>query len=190
MGKALSVAKLLDGHVTLDVECFDRLYPNAYVPKLQTPGGVVYLFHDHRGQPIASPALFRPMGDAFREAVADFAMHHRIPVIRFKAGERKLDVVRPHLEHVERSGVVALGVAQETQRVTMGTDDRRNPDTGWPSYSFRKADRRVTVYYFYIHDSDFGPCFIKICAYFPYPAKVWCSMSGSNGSGFGPGDGG
>jgi hypothetical protein len=175
MGKALSVAKLLDGHVTLDVECFDRLYLNAYVPKLQTPGGVVYFFHDHRGQPIASPALFRPMGDAFRKAVADFAMDNHIPVIRLKAGERKLDVVRPHLEHAERSGVVALGVAQETQRVTMGTDVRRNPDTGCPSYSFRKADRRVTVYYFYIDDSDFGPCFIKICASFPSPAKVWCN---------------
>ena len=33
---APSVAELLDGHVTLDVECFDRLYLNAYIPTLQT----------------------------------------------------------------------------------------------------------------------------------------------------------
>lgn len=41
------------------------------------------------------------------------------------------------------------------------------------SYGFEKADRRVSVYYFYVWDDDFGPGFIKLCTYFPYPAKVW-----------------
>jgi hypothetical protein len=31
----------------------------------------------------------------------------------------------------------------------------------------------VTCYYFYLWDEDFGPAFIKVCAYFPYPAKIW-----------------
>jgi hypothetical protein len=25
----------------------------------------------------------------------------------------------------------------------------------------------------YVWDEDFGPAFIKICSYFPYPIKVW-----------------
>jgi hypothetical protein len=29
------------------------------------------------------------------------------------------------------------------------------------------------VFYFYVLDRDFGVGFIKICTYFPYPAKVW-----------------
>ena len=45
--------------------------------------------------------------------------------------------------------------------------------TGTPRWSFTKADRRVTCYYFYLWDLDFGPAFIKVCAYFPYPAKIW-----------------
>ncbi len=45
--------------------------------------------------------------------------------------------------------------------------------TGTPRWSFYKADRRVTCYYFYLWDQDFGPAFIKVCAWFPYPAKVW-----------------
>ena len=40
-------------------------------------------------------------------------------------------------------------------------------------FSFTKADRRVTCFYFYLWDVDFGPAFIKVCAYFPYPVKVW-----------------
>jgi hypothetical protein len=30
-----NVNDVLDGHVTLDVECLDRIYLNAYVPNLQ-----------------------------------------------------------------------------------------------------------------------------------------------------------
>jgi hypothetical protein len=40
-------------------------------------------------------------------------------------------------------------------------------------FTFHKADRRVTCFYFYLWDIDFGSSFIKICAYFPYPIKVW-----------------
>jgi hypothetical protein len=36
-----------------------------------------------------------------------------------------------------------------------------------------KSERRVTCYYIYVWDEDFGPAFVKICAYFPYPIKIW-----------------
>jgi hypothetical protein len=45
--------------------------------------------------------------------------------------------------------VAAIGVAQEFQNVFLGTRTlRQRTDTGVPVYSFGKADRRVTVYYF------------------------------------------
>ena len=44
---------------------------------------------------------------------------------------------------------------------------------GFPQFSFGKAQRRVSVFYFYLWDADFGPGFIKVCTYFPYPIKVW-----------------
>src|SRR6185503_14914375 len=31
---------------------------------------------------------------------------------------------------------------------------------------------RATCYYFY-GDDDVGPAFVKVCAYFPYPMKIW-----------------
>jgi hypothetical protein len=67
--------------------------------------------------------------------------------------------------------VAAIGVAQEFQRVWAAY--QRDTKTAAPQYTFAKADRRVTCYYFYLWDEDFGPTFIKVCAYFPYPAKVW-----------------
>ena len=38
-----NINELLNGHVTLEVECIDRLYLNGYVGKLATSGGL-YLF--------------------------------------------------------------------------------------------------------------------------------------------------
>lgn len=52
--------------------------------------------------------------------------------------------------------------------------DRRKAAFGKAvNFAFEKADRAVTVYYFYVLDPDFGPGFIKLCSYFPYPGKVW-----------------
>ena len=70
-----------------------------------------------------------------------------------------------------RSQVAAIGVAQEFQRVW--TAYRRETSTAAPQFTFAKADRRVTCYYFYLWDEGFGPGFVKVCAYFPYPAKIW-----------------
>jgi hypothetical protein len=67
--------------------------------------------------------------------------------------------------------VAAVGVSQEFQRVWSAY--QHDTKAAAPQYTFAKADRRVTCYYFYLWDEDFGPAFIKVCAYFPYPAKVW-----------------
>jgi hypothetical protein len=52
-----TVAEILKEHVALDVECFDRLYLNGYIPSLQTEGQLTYFLTKHLGNAIASPAL-------------------------------------------------------------------------------------------------------------------------------------
>ena len=82
--------------------------------------------------------------------------------------------MQPHLARqaaTGQSGVAAIGVAQEFQRVWTASEGKTS--TGTPRWSFYKADRRVTCYYFYLSDAGFGPAFIKVCAWFPYPAKIW-----------------
>jgi hypothetical protein len=172
--RVVTVGEILDGHATLDIECLDRIYLNAYVPVLQSSGQVVAFMTQHLGLPIPSPAIFDKMGQRFRRAVASFAESNHIPWVRFAKEDRKADVMRPYLDRqaaTGRSGVAAIGVAQEFQRVW--TAYRRETRTAAPQFTFAKADRRVTCYYFYLWDEGFGPAFIKVCAYFPYPAKIW-----------------
>jgi hypothetical protein len=172
-----TIGQVLDGHVLLDLECLDRIYLNGYVPNLQVGGQVVGFLTEHLGNPIPSPALFGPIGERFRAAVTRFAKAQGIPVVRFANGQRKAEVMRPYLEAAAHDGVskvVAIGVAQEFQRVFCGYDrGRADGQPGPPRYGFEKADRRVSCYYFYVWDAEFGPGFIKLSSYFPYPAKVW-----------------
>jgi hypothetical protein len=172
--RLLTVNDVLAGHVTLDIECLDRVYLNGYVPNLQV-GGQVVQFLAKQGFPIPSPAVVARIGDRFREAVRAFAASNHVPVIRFGKADRKITVMTPYLRRqaaTGRSGVAAIGVAQEFQRVaTCSTTPARAG--GSPHFGWGRADRRVSCFYFYLWDADFGPAFIKICSYFPYPVKIW-----------------
>ena len=173
MAAVVTVNDVLDGHVVLDVECLDRIYLNGYVPNLQVGGQVVSFLTQHLGYQIPSPAILEKIGTAFRKAVDRFAADNKIPVVRFGKNDRKIEVMRRYLAKqaaTGRSGVAAIGVAQEFAPVFTAIKKQRGK-TVW--FSFTKADRRVTCYYFYVFDDDFGPAFVKVCAYFPYPMKIW-----------------
>ncbi len=79
-----TVAEILDGHVLLEVECIDRLYLNAYVPKLQLPGDLIRFLIEHRKYPIPSPALLGKMTESFVESVKRYANEHNIPIVHFE----------------------------------------------------------------------------------------------------------
>jgi hypothetical protein len=99
-------------------------------------------------------------------------------VVRFAKDDRKIDVMRRYVlaqARSGRSGVAAIGIAQEFQNVFLAT--LRDRSSGVPLCSFTKADRRVTCFYFHLWDDEFGPGFITIATYFPYPMKVWVNVS-------------
>jgi hypothetical protein len=141
---------------------------------------VVRFLTGHLGNPVPSPALFEKIGNRFRREVEHFAAGNDVPLLRLNKpdrtrwDDRKLDHVQPHLDRAAEQGrccVVAIVVAQEFQWVIGARN--RSPKPGVVSYDFVKEQRRVNAYYFYILDDEFGPGFIKICSYFPYPVKVW-----------------
>lgn len=179
MGEVTRVGDLLEGRVVLDLECLDRIYLNGYIANLQTSGGVASFMTAHLKKPIPSPAIMHQIGKRFRAAVESFSNDavSPVPMVRFAKGDRKQDVMAPFLARQAAtgvSGVAAIGVAQEFQNVFTGHKSSSSGPGGTGAwFSFSRCDRRVTCYYFYVWDEDFGPGFIKICAYFPYPVKVW-----------------
>lgn len=194
-----SAADVLASHVTFELECIDRVYCNLYVPRLQRDLGVVGFIREHLGRPVASTAVLAERTEAFYAEIRKFAARSGIPVIDFRPGQRKDDVMREHLARFlaegRTEGVVFIGRAQEKVRVWATT---RRRDADGRSYPWIVRENRVvTHWYFYCRDACAGPFFLKYCGYFPYNAKLCLNgheyakcMAARAGIGFTPLDNG
>jgi hypothetical protein len=164
-----NVAELIKDHVTLTVDCVDRVYLNVYVPRLQASGGVVG-FLRHRGQRVLSPAVFGQITEAFKTGLRAWAEGRDIPWLEFKKGQRKDDVVQPYRDRFLASdGVVLIGVAQERARSWRATKEVRG---SFVNFTWRWTSVAVNHYYVYFIDREWGPGFLKICGYAPYTMKL------------------
>jgi len=166
-----NVAEILTNHVTFELEAIDRMYLNAYVPSLQTGGGLVYFLKTQLGVRVPSTVMVAPMSQRFVEAIERFVETEEIDLVTFKKGQRKDDVAHQYLASFEGDeGVLFVGKAQEKASV-FRTEKRR--DAAGKTYPWIiRSTAMVNHYYVYILDRDFGPLFIKFCSYFPYPAKL------------------
>jgi hypothetical protein len=165
-----NVAEIIKDHVSLEVRCLDRLYLNAYIPRLQSGGGVVDFLVRGCGQKIASPAILGQITDAFKTRLRAWAERHAIPWIEFRKGERKDTVVQRYRDRFRRaSGVVLIGVAQERVSAWTARKERRGRFVG---FVYSRKTVCPNHYYIYLLDPEWGPAFIKICGYAPYPIKI------------------
>ena len=158
-----NVAEILTNHVTCELEAIDRMYVNAYVPSLQTGGGLVYFLKTQLGVRVPSTVMVAPMSERFVDTQG-------IDLVRFEKGQRKDDVAKQYLATFEGDeGVLFIGKAQEKASV-FRTEKRRDAKGTYPWII--RSTAMVNHYYIYILDRDFGPLFIKFCSYFPYPASI------------------
>jgi hypothetical protein len=141
------------------------------MPKLQTSGGLCYFLRDHRGHPIPSPALFTPMHDRLIAAIKTYAATLDVPLIAFERGQRKDDVVAEHrARRPMDDGVIVIGVAQEKMRAFKA--QKRAGPQGGVTFDFSRQSVAVNHYYFYVQDPEWGPAFLKLGTYLPYPIKL------------------
>jgi hypothetical protein len=162
-----TIPELLDGHVTLEVECLDRLYLNGYIDKLATGAGLVFFMREQLGKPIPSPVVLGQISEGFREAVKKLAEQEAIPVYQFRHKEKKDDLANEfRRQRPVRDAIVFIGVAQEKAQAFQGRKINGQ-------FQFDR-DKTVYVnhYYFYIDDEEFGPLFVKVCSYAPWSIKL------------------
>jgi len=111
------------------------------------------------------------MHDRFVNAIKTYARDHAVPLIEFESGQDKDAVVATYRARAtESDGVVVIGVAQEKARAFKA--HKRRLSQGGVTFDFTRQAVAVNHYYFYLHDAQWGPAFIKIGTYVPYPIKV------------------
>ncbi len=84
-----NINEILREHVTLTVDCMDRINLNGYIPNLQVPGQLVNFLIKHRGNVIPSPILLGKIGEQFKQAIQEYAQKHEIPLVHFESGQHK-----------------------------------------------------------------------------------------------------
>src|SRR5713101_5844036 len=72
-----NVAEILTNHVTFELEAIDRMYLNAYVPSLQTGGGVVYFLKTQLGVRVPSTVMIAPHETPIRRSHRAFRQDGR-----------------------------------------------------------------------------------------------------------------
>ena len=83
MNVARNAGEVLAEHATLELECIDRMYLNAYVPMLQSGAGAAWFFRKVRGNPVPSSARMAPMTNRFVAALKRFAADSGVDLVRF-----------------------------------------------------------------------------------------------------------
>ena len=102
-----SIPELMDGHITLDVKCLDRLYLNGYIGRLATAGGLVMFMRDQLGKPIPSPVVLGQITERIRGEVKAVADQAQIPIYPFTHKEMKDHIAnRLRRERGIRDGIV------------------------------------------------------------------------------------
>jgi hypothetical protein len=166
-----NIHAIIRDHVSLSITCLDRLYINGYVPSLQTSGQLCYFLREHLGNPIPSPALFAPLNERFVRSVKKFAEDRGVPIVHFERGQRKDDIATKYRSRFRRAeGVVFIGVAQE--KASSFKARKGYGPGGGVYFQFSRQPVAVNHYYFYVQDSEWGPAFLKVGTYLPYPVKL------------------
>ena len=115
--------------------------------------------------------MLEPFHRRLVDGVQVYAARHRVPVVHFERGQRKDDIVNAYRGRYRGSeGVVVIGVAQERAMSFKATKHRTK--RGSVIFDFSRQSVCVNHYYFYIQDREWGPGFVKVGTYAPYPVKL------------------
>jgi len=169
-------ATLLRDHTTLTCRSVDRIFLQAYVPTLQSPG-LVARFLLQRGYPIPSSAALGEIGEKYVAEVQRWAKAEGVAVRYFKKGEKKEAIALPLLEAAAKEGgqgrVAMLGIAQEKASAWRSWRAKHQPFPGRPQMQWGRQMAFVNHFYWYLWDPDWGKAFWKTNAYCPYPVWLW-----------------
>ena len=169
-------ASILREHVTLECRSIDRIFLQAYVPKLQTVGQVCTYLRWKRKFKIPSSAAFGKIGEEYVKEIHKFAAANKIPVIHFAKKQNKEEVARPYIEEAARAGkerVVLIGIAQEKASIWRSWKAKGQEQATHPHLEWGRQMAHINHFYFYLWDNEWGGSFWKTNAYAPYPIWLW-----------------
>jgi hypothetical protein len=157
--------------IAFHYRCFDRLLLNAAIQPFQQPERVMGFFWSYRRVYPVSRQVLRDIATQYHHWVQSCSRKSGAPVLDAPEEEKREHFVNPYFQRVQSDRIVVILKAREPARilVSIGKSAR---EQGHLLYKRRWVDQ----YNFYIHDGAWGRMFVRICPYFPFPARVYLNQ--------------
>jgi hypothetical protein len=154
------------GSIRFGYRCFDRILLNGVIQPFQQPERVIGFFNTYRDHQRVSRDTLRDIANQFHNWVKNRAAAWDVPVLDAPDGRRD-DFVAPYFKRAKPDEVVVILKAREPARVLLSVGNKQ--DDRW---HLQFAQRWVIQYNFYVNDREWGRMFVRLCPYFPFPARV------------------
>jgi hypothetical protein len=137
MKVAASVAELQRENIVLELQSIDRMYLNAYVPKLTSEMGIAGYFRGFLGHRFASTKSAAGKSEALVRAIMKFIAREKIALVRFDKGVRKDEIMSKELRKFRGQGECS---SSEWRRRKRGC---RAPSASALAMGLHSLDRRA-----------------------------------------------
>lgn len=168
----MSLATRFAHDIAWEYSLIDRMRVRGHVMNMQNVGMLRTFFQQCRGVNWIEPRHLQQVTQDFLQHVETFAQKHKIPLITAKPGESHVDQAAQYLDTVagREEGVYCIIKVQEETSSFVSYVPKNGPDK---TRKIARGRRRITHYYFFIKDRQFGTGnSIRIASYAPFTVTV------------------
>jgi len=158
-------------NIAFHYRCFDRLLLNATIQPFQQPERVMGFFWSYRQLYPVSRQVLRDIATEYHHWAQGCARKSGAPILGAPEHERREHLVTPYFQGAQPDQIVAILKAREPARILVSIG-KSATEQGHLLYKSRWVDQ----YNFYIYDRAWGRMFVRICPYFPFPARVYLNQ--------------
>jgi hypothetical protein len=151
--------------------CFDRLLLNAAIQPFQQPERVMGFFWSYRQLYPVSRQVLRDIATQYHNWVQYCSRKSGAPILDAPEEQKREHFVTPYFRGVQSDQIVAILKAREPARILVSIGKRASEQG-----HLEDKKRWVDQYNFYIQDRAWGRMFVRICPYFPFPARVYLNQ--------------
>src|SRR5512140_578664 len=156
-------------NISFHYRCFDRILINASIQTFHEPMRIVYFFQDFRQIDPVTRDVLRDIANQYKNWVTNRSLCWNAPILEDSEGRRD-EFMEPYFTKAQPDQIVGIIKAREPASILASIGKKNGP------CHLEFTRRWVDQFNFYINDSKFGRMFVRVCPYFPFPARVYLNQ--------------
>lgn len=156
-------------NINFHYRCFDRILINASIQTFHEPMRIVYFFQDFRQIDPVTRDVLRDIADQYQNWVTNRSLRWNVPILDDSEGRRD-ELMESYFTKAQPDQIVGIIKAREPASILVSIGKKNGPC----HLEFKR--RWVNQFNFYLNDCKFGRMFVRVCPYFPFPARIYLNQ--------------